>query len=315
MFIKGSWWQREDGSSIILVCAVMVVLIGISALVVDVGRFYLVNHQLSNAADAAALAGARELPESSSSAKSKAKEYAEKNGIDAEEVKEEVKVQVNLNENTVTVTTEQKVPFLFGRIFTEEEALQLSKNATALCGKPEAVKGVAPLGIQDQNFDFLEKYHLKVGANEDYETGLGVGNFGALALGGGGSSRYEENLTDGYNEKLSKGDVVDTETGNMSNPTKRAIQDRVNNSYSNNPEEEFKICSRVLIIPVFEPEEESENQVKSIEIVGFAAFWVEEVEGQGNESEITGYFIKRNIDGKISKDAPDYGLEGVSLIN
>ena len=81
MFKLGSFWQDERGSAMVLVCAALVVLIGVTAMVVDVGRFYMVDRRLSRVADAAALAGARELPEGAFSSESMAVHYAQKNGM------------------------------------------------------------------------------------------------------------------------------------------------------------------------------------------------------------------------------------------
>ncbi len=306
-----SLWRNEQGSAIVMVCAALVVLIGMTALVVDVGRFYMVNYRLSNAADAAALAGIHELAESASSAENMALTYAQKNGFDAENVK----AKASPADGTVTVQVEQEVSYIFGRLLVEEEDLKMEQSSTAATGSLNAIKGAAPLGIKNHNFSFGEEYILKVGANSDYGTGLGSGNFGTLALGGGGSSRYEENLEEGYEGKLETGDIVNTETGNMSNPTKRAIDERINNSVSSCYTEKIKGCSRILFIPVFEPEEESQNQVKSIKIIGFAAFWVKEVKGQGNESQIRGYFIEMITSGEIGSQASNFGLEGIKLID
>mgnify|MGYP000935714711 FL=1 len=54
-----SWriMKNEKGSVIIIVAAAMVLLLGIAALVVDVGVLFYSKVALSNAADAAALAG------------------------------------------------------------------------------------------------------------------------------------------------------------------------------------------------------------------------------------------------------------------
>ncbi len=310
MFKPGSFWKNEKGSAMVMVCAALVLLIGITALVVDVGRFYMVNFRLGNAADAAALAGAQELIESGTSAENTALDYTEKNGI----TQDKVEVQANPGEGTITVRVEEDVAFLFGSLFVEEDALNLVKEATARVGSISAARGAAPLGIQDHDFEFGEKYTLKVGANDDYGTGLGVGNFGALALGGGGASRFEENLEEGYGDILSVDDVVETESGNMSNPTKRAIDERISNSHSSSYQDDTTGCPRVLLVPVFEPKDKEDDKVKSIEIISFAAFWVEEVEGQGNESEISGYFIESTTSGTTSRKTPDRGLKGVSLI-
>ena len=50
------------GAVVVLMAAAVVGLTGMAALAVDAGMLYLNKYQLANAADAAALAGAQELP-------------------------------------------------------------------------------------------------------------------------------------------------------------------------------------------------------------------------------------------------------------
>jgi hypothetical protein len=57
--------RNEDGQALVLIAVTLVVLFGISALVLDVGRAYVVKRHLQASADAAALAGAQELPDPS----------------------------------------------------------------------------------------------------------------------------------------------------------------------------------------------------------------------------------------------------------
>lgn len=72
--------KNEDGQALILVTLLMVVLLGFAALVVDLGTLYVTKAKLQNAADAAALAGAQDLP-TASTAENTAITYAGKNGV------------------------------------------------------------------------------------------------------------------------------------------------------------------------------------------------------------------------------------------
>ena len=76
--------KNEDGAALVLVALAMVGLMGFAALVVDVGGMYSAKAKLQNAADAAALAGARELPDVST-AISTVENYAERNGVPKEQ--------------------------------------------------------------------------------------------------------------------------------------------------------------------------------------------------------------------------------------
>lgn len=50
-----------------------------------------------------------------------------------------------------------------------------------------------------------------------------------------------------------------------------------------------------------------------VTIVGFAAFYLEDVEAQGNQATIKGRFIRHLIDGDIAA-GQDYGLLAYQLI-
>ena len=73
--------ENEEGQ-VILICLLLVVLLGFSALAIDVGMVALTKSRMQNAADAAALAAAKNLPDSST-AITTALTYAGKNGLKA----------------------------------------------------------------------------------------------------------------------------------------------------------------------------------------------------------------------------------------
>ena len=73
------WFKCESGQSVVMIAMSLVVLCGMAAIAVDIGRVSVERGQLQNAADAAALAGAAALP-TATSAKSQAVLYAGING-------------------------------------------------------------------------------------------------------------------------------------------------------------------------------------------------------------------------------------------
>jgi hypothetical protein len=70
------WPGREAGVSAILVAASLLLILGMAALVVDIGSARVDRLELQNAADSAALAGAFELPGDAGAARDAAAEYA-----------------------------------------------------------------------------------------------------------------------------------------------------------------------------------------------------------------------------------------------
>ena len=106
--------RREGGQMLILFVLALGVLMGMVAMSVDVGFILHERRSLQNAADAAALAGVSELPESPDAAIAAALEWAENNGYTSENG---ATVTVNTpyqgNPGAVEVVIERDQPFIF----------------------------------------------------------------------------------------------------------------------------------------------------------------------------------------------------------
>ena len=72
--------KNQRGQATVLSLVFMTVLLGMAALVLDVGSWYRADRDTQSTADAAALAGAQALPDSTSQASTLASQYATKNG-------------------------------------------------------------------------------------------------------------------------------------------------------------------------------------------------------------------------------------------
>ena len=88
--------QEERGQVIVLVVVMLIVLLGFAALVIDVGYAYYAHRTLQASADAAALAGAQELP-NATAAELVARQYSSSLG--------QKNAHTDLNGVTTTVTT------------------------------------------------------------------------------------------------------------------------------------------------------------------------------------------------------------------
>ena len=108
------WLKGESGQSVILIVLSIVVLCGFAALAVDIGVQSVDKGELQNAADAAALAGARELS-NVATAKTTAAHYAELNGVPAANVT--ATTPYNGNANRIEVVCTRTVQFSFARVF------------------------------------------------------------------------------------------------------------------------------------------------------------------------------------------------------
>jgi hypothetical protein len=131
--------HSERGQVIVLLVVVLVVLLGAAALVVDVGRAYLIKRHLQASADAAATAGALELPDPAA-AQTYAQNYSGRDGARNDNNKlppVTTNVQTKCLSfapcspvNTVVVEQTTKVPTIFARVLGIDE-FTISAKATA----------------------------------------------------------------------------------------------------------------------------------------------------------------------------------------
>lgn len=300
--------KEEDGAVIVLVAAAMAVLMGMTALVVDVGNLVLVKNKLSNACDAAALAGARELP-ATSDAEAKALEYLQYNGV----APEEATITISDDNTKITVQASRQVNYTFARILGINSSTT-SARAAAVFGSISSISGVVPFGIPDQHLVFGQEYQLKAGTHDDY----GPGNYGALALEMPGASSYKNNLMYGYDGKIAVGDWIATEPGNMTGPTRDGIEYRINQCThipSCSVEHYHPDCPKIMIVPIYDPT--SLNGRDEVKIVGFGSFLIKDVWGGGKY--VSGYFLEmvppEGLDYTVDPNQADYGLHAARLVD
>ena len=72
--------KKDDGQAVVLMVLALVVLLGMCAMVLDVGSWFRTQRRLQGTADAAALAGAQQLPDTPGAAQTMALSYANQNG-------------------------------------------------------------------------------------------------------------------------------------------------------------------------------------------------------------------------------------------
>ncbi|MFS1511941.1 Tad domain-containing protein [Chengkuizengella sp. SCS-71B] len=308
----------QKGSSLVFVSISIVLLLGFTGLVVDFGKIYVIKTDLQKTANAAALSGAQELINDETKVEEVVgiilDKHGQQNNLEATEI--------NIHQD-VTVLLSEKVPLFFLKIFGLTN-IDVPVRAKAEIKSIGSATGVAPLGIDESvGLNYFETYTLKVGPNGQSggngngdENNFGSGFFGALDLGRHGASNYENNLRHGYNGVIKIGDIIETKTGNMAQPTIRPIQERINGCEHDfeSGREIPRDCSRIILVPVYRPLSAPGNQLKEIEVVGFAYFYIMNQEDD-QDTSITGMFIKHTGTGSINDDEDvDYGAYGIRLI-
>lgn len=296
--------QRQNGSVAVLVAVCMVALLGVAALGTDVGMLYVERHRLSAIADAAALAGAQLLPQQPEEAQATAYQYLARNGLP------DGQAQVSLSDSNrkLTVSIAHSIPTYFARIFAVEQ-MDVGSQASAGKASISGGTGAAPLGVAEADWQIGQEVKLKLSAEENVTPG----NYQALALGKGGASTYEANLTYGYNGWIRVDDWISTETGNMVGPTIRAIRYRIDNDPTATVETVQRGSTRLVLVPVLE--NFNVNGKGEVHVVGLAVFFIKQVEEKGSDrAEITGTFLRMAVQGESSLTAPDFGAYTTKLV-
>jgi len=301
--------RNEKGSTIILFALVITVIIGFVGLAVDFGYAVLKDLQLTNAIDAATLAAAQDLLESTSAATDTAHEYLQKNGIDPNMVT----ITFSDSNHSIRLEASTTVDNRFMRV--------LGKNTTGIGAAAKATinpmtkssGGIKPFGVEDGSFEYGDLITLKTGdsTSEDY----GSGNFGALALGGSGLSNLLDNVEFGYDGPVAVGDLLDTEPGNMAamlNPIKKMIADDdteyTDYGIDSMPEDSI----RLWVVPIVDSFQVNGKNV--VEVVGFSVFFVEDIGKQGGQTSLTGRFVRSILPGEIGTTQEDYGAYAAKLV-
>lgn len=308
-------YKEEEGNGLVWFVLFFFVIFAMIGLVVDGGMLYKTRSALKKTANAAALSGAQELKSVNQSKIVDIVETIVRSDGEESSLVGPPNI-VNGKPSKVSVTLERKVPLSIMKIFNFG-SVPVRVRSTAVIYPVRQAEGAVPLGITKE--DVLEAiegkiYSLKVGPGESES-----GNFGALTLTdgkGGGAKIFENNLRNGYKGEIiadeEDGSIFLTETGNMSQPTVRAINDRIEKSPTTQYDEEIKDDPRIIRILVYEVHEMDGNQVKSIQVVGFAHFYLMEPMSH-NDSYVKGQFIEYVGKGIGDENAPDYGSYAIKL--
>jgi nucleotide-binding universal stress UspA family protein len=309
--------KDQSGQVAIIVGVMLAALVGMLAYVVDTGNVYESRRSFQTVADAAALAGAQELPDANA-AEQAAVEYAQLHDIPPEGVIVSVESTFVANDTIKVTAQDLEKELFFGGIFGNNST-EVGADASAIIGSPSMVNNIVPFGVLEEDWVPGDEYTLKWGPQED---GHNHGNFGALALGGTGGNNYRDNIREGYSGELNVGDVVDTEPGNMMGPTVQGTNDRINdyhdytfNSFDELTDEvdgkyvlrdssdsQFVVCPLIDWVPFGR---------KEVTIMGFVPFIITGTSG----SEVYGTFIDRALIVTSGSIAPldEHGLVIIRL--
>ena len=180
--------KNESGQAIVLMTLSLVVIMGMGALVLDVGNWFHTKRRLQGTADAAALAGAQQLPDDPSGARAMALSYANQNGGDVAGANITVTSTV-LPNDTISVKAQKTDPGFFSGVLGIASA-NIDASAKARVGPPAQARYVAPMVVYCghpliQNCDGDHEPTFNVPTTMDFDKMGAPGAFGMLNLDGG----------------------------------------------------------------------------------------------------------------------------------
>lgn len=148
---------RENGQILIMSLMLLVLLLGFGAIVVD-GGFYLQRRErIQHITDAAALAGVQELPEDDGQARLVAEQWADRNGLSADDIDVSFECRAGSpcdpsGYNTIIVTGEMRAPLTLMPVLrlvgASGNSCWLNDGCTVTgTAAAEAISGTAPTDI------------------------------------------------------------------------------------------------------------------------------------------------------------------------
>jgi hypothetical protein len=267
----------QRGQATVLSVVFLAVLLGMAALVLDVGSWYQADRYAQTTADAAALAGAQGLNESPAKAMEYALAYGAKNGGGV------AAANVVLTASTVKVTVNRSTPGFFAKLFGLD-SVNVRATATARIGPPATALGVAPIVVNEANPDLLNfgkeielSYdHLKASGSSD-----GAGSFGFINLIPGGSNPSTGTLggwiRNGLDSYMDIG-LYNARTGNpfSSTAVEAALKSKL---------------GEVLLFPIYRTLTETGSGA-NYDIVGWVGFELTGLKLSGTDEILKGKFTK-----------------------
>jgi Flp pilus assembly protein TadG len=303
--------NNQSGQALVLTVVFLVSLLGMAALVLDVGSWYRAKRDLQATADASALAGAQALPDAPGSATGLANQYATTNSPDL--ATKDVSISSNIVPNDrILVHVTRPAPGFFAKVFGIS-SVQVGATATAQTEGMAQAKYVAPITVKNTHPKLSGSGCPCFGPGNETTLPLGKtgapGAFDLIDLNGDptgtvGASTLADWIANGYGDYLGLGDYFSDPGAKWNNST---IQDALQSRFGTE-----------LMFPVYDTLAGTGSNA-TYHIIAWAAFHLESVTASGSSGSITGYFTEVVWDGipatTPSGGGPNFGAHTVQLVD
>jgi Flp pilus assembly protein TadG len=306
---------HDRGQVIVFVAAILIVILGMAALVIDGGAWRHAQRHLQTAADAAALAGAQNLPTDQAGATSMAVSYAQTNyaGIPAPAV-------TFPDSGTIDVAAQTTAPGILAKIYGAAfGTVTVRAHARAQVSVPLTLKNVAPVAVKDTvacaatnpgcygqtvtlTFDESQVASSTIGLID-----LTCHSTASTACGsssGIGGSQLQGWIEDGYPDPLPSGEWYGVKTGETVGPVKHGFDNMVGTP---------------LFFPVFDQIANS-GPSYFFHIIGWAAFVIHSngvtwgPQGRVLVGHFTTFIATDLAGGGPVSGATDFGVHTITLV-
>jgi hypothetical protein len=293
-------FRSERGQSLVLTTFFVAALLGMAALVIDLGTWFRSQRDLQAVADSAALAGAQGLPDGGQ-ASAFANQYTNKNGANGPTV-------TFPNADQIKVALQRPAPGFFARVFGVN-SVTIRASATAKSFIPGEARYAAPIAV-DERHPLIAGCHPNPCFNTPTDLELekvGPGAFRLINIdgshGGTGPGILEDWLLKGYDGWMPI-DWYFSDSGAKFNSS--SIQSALT-----------KRIGTEMLFPVYSNTRGGGANFE-YKVIGWIGFVITSFEARGNNGILHGYFTRvvwEGIEGKSGGDpADDFGMRSIELI-
>ena len=307
--------RDEDGTIIVMVILLLTALVAIIALTFDFGTWYQAQRNLQSAADAGVLAGAQDLPDTSS-ASSSAVSYVNANTSGLSSWSPSFP-----DTSTIDITLTKTVAGSFSQL-VGISSKTITVHARAQIGTPGSAKNIVPIGIKasvcpggasgwtSACFNVPKTLQL----DDSTTTSFGSNStFGLLDLSAGSpsSSACTGNvgegtqagwITGGYSGTISVNNYYGATTGQRT-----SIRNTLNT-----------VIGQTLLIPIFDTADLSWCNAGGFHVIGWGAFVIDQTilnsEWNPHTKILHGHFVQyidHNV--TITPGLPGFGVKVIQL--
>ncbi len=284
--------NSSRGQATVLTLVFLAVLLGMAALVLDIGSWYRADRNTQSTADSAALAGAQALPDDTSQAAGLASNYAAKNGGGLDSVNFSTSYGPD---DTIQVAVKKSAPGIFSKLFGIN-SVNVGSKATARTSLILSAKYVAPIVVKNTHPKLLGTPGCPCFGKKGTNT-----NITTIPLSRNGAPGAFDLL----NLDGSKGG---TSGGNLSNWMLKGY-------------DHAALTARIgttLLFPVYDVIAGTGSNAQ-YHVIGWVGFYLMSYDARGSSGSITGYFTEVIWTGLQSTTGsgqpPNFGARSVQLIN